>query len=189
MCVEFCLNPPVGLTLVCPRALKTSSKQSQNKLEHAHRIPNPHRFRFGKPLPPSRVHNTFELPSPAPWASHRASRAAHHVRPRPPGPPIAPHPSGIAKSRHCTPHSHHEHHQTASREAARRGGAQCTLASRALGSVNTFVLPLTPPPGPPTASLAPHITCAPVAPWATHRAHPSRNLTSLAAPRLLACCQ
>ena len=32
---------------------------------------------------------------------------------------------------------------------------------RALDSVNTFVFPLTPPPGPPTASLAPHTTCAP----------------------------
>ena len=40
---------------------------------------------------------------------------------------------------------------------------------RALDSVNTFVFPLTPPPGPPTASLAPHTTCAP-APLC----HPSR---------------
>ena len=36
-------------------------------------------------------------PHPAPWAYHRVSRAAHHVRPWPPGPPIGHRASPIAK--------------------------------------------------------------------------------------------
>ena len=37
------------------RAEHAALNQSQNKLEHAQRIPNPHRG-FGKPQPTSRVH-------------------------------------------------------------------------------------------------------------------------------------